>query len=149
MTQYERCQSLIELQNSRLTRFDKSRSIQWNFNGIFWTGILVSTAFLVPNKNTFEFTWYGFVLLDVILILIHFFVIKMMQRALDYDKGKVAEYTLLAERELGLHNLTDQQIKVESKNSKAGQVGRSRQWLLTQLGISLLLLTCATIIILS
>ena len=149
MSPYERCQLLIELQNSRLGRFDKSRAIQWNFNGIFWTGIIVSTAFLTPNKNDIEYTWYGFVVLDFILLVIHFIVLQMMQRALDYDKSKVAEYTLKAERELGLNILTDEQVISEVKKAKEGQIGRSRRWLITQLLISLILLTCGTIVILS
>jgi len=149
MTPFERCQSLIELQNGRLERFDRTRTIQWNFNAIFWTGIIVTVSFLIPKKTELEFTWYGLIGFDLVLLVIHFFVLKMIQSSLDYDKGKVAEYTLITERELGLNNLTDDEIRTKMQESIAGQIGKSRQWLLAQLGISIVLLIVATIIVIS
>lgn len=137
MTDHERCQSLIALQNSRLERFDRTRSIQWNFNGILWTGIVVTTAFLAPIRNDLPFTWWGLTLYGPLLVGIHFTVIKAIQSSLDFDKKKFANYNSQA----------DKMLNVE--NAETDQNDRSKGWLIKQLLISIVLLASSITIILS
>ena len=139
MTPYERCQSLILLLNGRFERFDRTRTIQWNFNGIFWTGIIVATGFLYPHKDELQFSWCSLLLFGLLLTGIHSLVIYMIQSSLDYDKAKIIEYTRKAEQELKLNNLTDDKILVEAKEAELGRKGKSRKWLIIQIVITAVL----------
>lgn len=100
MNDHERCQNLIALQNSRLDRFDNTRKIQWNFNGIFWTGIIVSVSFFIKENIHFDYVKLASIFIP--LLLIHGLTIYLIQQSLGYDKSAVDKYRIRAEAILGL-----------------------------------------------
>jgi hypothetical protein len=124
MTENDRCQNLIALQNSRLERFDNTRKIQWNFNGIFWTGIIVSVSFFIKEKIYFD--WVKLTSVFIPLLVVHGLTICLIQKSLDYDKSAVDRYRIPAENLLGLEpeKTTD----------------RRRVWFWIQISITILIL---------
>lgn len=136
MEDHERCQHLVALQNSRLERFDNTRKIQWNFNGIFWTGLIVAIAFFLKETKRF---WIGdLIFISSIISAIHGTIIYMIQESLRYDKDAVDRYRIPAEQLLGLPDEPAEKL-----------LDRKWKWFGVQIGITIVLLLIATLLLMN
>lgn len=127
----------LELLKVHTSHFDKTRQIQWNFNSIFWTGILISTSFMYKEKlksddpNLFYFL--------AVIFCSYLAAIILIQISLVSDKGKCNKLQLQIENLLAL-SIT----KVESASDKFQWLRlhhRSILWVLVQSGITFFLLS--------
>ena len=132
----------LELLKANMNHFEKTRQIQWNFNSIFWTGILVSASFLYKEGITLNDPNFNY-FINVIL-LSYLSAIILIQVSLATDKGKNERIQVEMEKLMSLSITTG---KSENKSEKIHVVirwvithWRSVLWISVQTGITYFLL---------
>jgi hypothetical protein len=74
----------IELYKANLERFDRTRSIQWTFNGLFWSGVFLGCAF-IGERQLDESDRYVLAILLITVGLLYTGIIILFQYSLSID----------------------------------------------------------------
>lgn len=122
---------LTELIKAHMQRFDTTRKIQWTFNGLFWTGILLTAPFLLRDaKNYDPDKGNSFFVYSVLVTIAYSIVLFLFQRSLNWDKDKFKRYRNILEKMISLRKQEDRKV-----------ISWSVVWTVVQLLVTVLLLT--------
>jgi hypothetical protein len=133
MKQKERIKNLVSMYQTRIAHFDKTREIQWKFNGILWTGLIVSTPFVYGKKIYCSLHIAWFILIATVVTMIHFSLIHKTQSSLDFDKDLWITYG----KEIDKFILRKSNKCIPASNQSYKSLG----WILIQIAITIVLLT--------
>ena len=94
MDDKERSTALIELIKAQMQRFDTTRRMQWTFNSLLWSGILIATPII---KNS-QFDLEKLKCFGAILLFAYLLIVLLFQQSLEWDKHRFKHYRNEVER---------------------------------------------------
>lgn len=121
---------LTELINTHMQRFDNTRKIQWTFNSLFWTGIIVTTPFLKNAKDYNPDANNNYLVYTLFIVGAYFIILILFQRSLNWDKNKFKHYRKNLENLISFPRQENKEI-----------IPWSVVWSIAQLIVTILLLT--------
>ena len=124
----EKAEILTELVKAHMQRFDNTRRIQWTFNGLFWTGILVAASFLKSIPEYHPDTHCNFLVYSIFICASYFVVLLLFQMSLNWDKNKFKNYRRILEE------------MINAQDHSTNTIAWSIVWTIMQLAVTILLM---------
>ena len=81
----------MELIKAHMQRFDNTRRIQWTFNGLFWSGIIIATPFLKDIMSD-QFQTYDLLPYQLVILGSYSIILYLFQHSLNWDKDRFKNY---------------------------------------------------------